>query len=95
MDQEIADGCPDGRFRPLSGISRQAMSAFMYRYAGSPAYVPPEAPDSPAFSDTAFGRPFFLEIHWLDAEGISEGYSDGTFRPDASVTRQAMFLVEK
>ncbi len=32
---------------------------------------------------------FFDAISWLAGEGIAKGYADGTFRPSASVTRQA------
>jgi len=35
-------------------------------------------------------HPFFEEIELLAASGITEGYDDGTFRPSANVTRQAM-----
>jgi hypothetical protein len=87
VDEGITTGYSNGRFLPLASISRQAMAAFMYRFAGEPAFT---APGMPAFSDVAVGRPFYDEIHWLDAEGISEGYVDGTFRPDANVSRQAM-----
>lgn len=32
----------------------------------------------------------YQEIGWLASAGITIGYSDGTFRPDAEVTRQDM-----
>jgi hypothetical protein len=83
----ISTGYEDGRFLPLASISRQAMAAFMYRYADEPPFT---APGTPAFSDVQVGRPFYDEIHWLASTGISEGYDDGTFRPDANVSRQAM-----
>jgi hypothetical protein len=83
----IGTGYEDGRFHPLSSVSRQAMSAFMYRTAHSPAFTPPATSE---FDDVAVGRPFYLEIHWLAHEGISTGYDDGGFHPDAAVTRQAM-----
>jgi hypothetical protein len=87
VDEGVVDGYPDGTFRPLQPVSRQAMAAFMHRLAGSPPIAP--HPTS-SFSDVAVGRPFYDEIHWLADEQISEGYDDGTFRPDATVTRQAM-----
>lgn len=83
----VVQGYPDGSFRPLQPVSRQAMAAFLYRLAGEPAFT---APAQPGFSDTTVGRPFYLEIHWLAGEGISAGYDDGTFRPDAAVSRMAM-----
>ena len=42
------------------------------------------------FSDVPDGHPFEEDITWMAVSGISEGYQDGTFRPSAPVTRQAM-----
>jgi hypothetical protein len=42
------------------------------------------------FSDVPVDHPFFWDIQWLAATGISTGYDDGTFRPDEPVSRQAM-----
>ena len=36
----IAGGYEDGTFRPTVPVSRQAMAAFLYRSAGSPAFRP-------------------------------------------------------
>jgi hypothetical protein len=84
----IGSGYEDGTFRGTAPVSRQAMAAFMFRAADAPAGY--RAPTTPRFTDTAVGRPFYREIHWLADEDISTGYSDGTFRPDANVSRQAM-----
>jgi hypothetical protein len=83
----IAGGFADGRFGPGLEVSRQAMAAFLYRLAGRPAFTPPS---HATFPDVPAGHPFFREIEWLANRGIAGGYSDGRFRPDASVTRQAM-----
>lgn len=83
----IATGFPDGSFRPAASITREAMAAFMYRAAGSPAFSDPT--ESP-FSDVATSHPFYTEIAWLDANGITTGYPDGTFRPGRPIARDAM-----
>ena len=85
--EAIAEGYPDGRFLAAASITRQAMAAFMYRWADEPPF---DAPDQPEFDDVLPGRPFYDEIHWLAETGVSTGYDDGTFRPDALVSRQAM-----
>lgn len=82
----ITQGYPDGTFKPLTSINRDAMAAFLYRLAGSPA-VPANAP---TFTDVAPSNQFYNEIRWLAAQGISTGYPDGTFRPLAPVNRDAM-----
>jgi hypothetical protein len=44
----------------------------------------------PPFSDVAVDHPFCAEIKWMREEGISTGFTDGTYRPSIAVTRQAM-----
>ncbi|SCQ70840.1 Surface layer protein A (S-layer protein A) [Propionibacterium freudenreichii] len=80
---------PDGtkEYRPLDSIHRDAMAAFMYRLAGSPAYT---APATSPFSDVATSNQFYKEISWLASTGITTGYGDGTFRPLDNVNRDAM-----
>ena len=86
-DQGISTGYPDGGFHPTANVSRQAMAAFMYRFAGSPAFTPPVT--SP-FNDVATDSPFYAEVTWMADAGISTGYADGGFHPAANVSRQAM-----
>ena len=43
-----------------------------------------------SFADVPTDHPFCPEIRWMADEGISTGYVDGTYRPAAPVTRQAM-----
>ncbi len=84
---------PDGSrtYRPLTSINRDAMAAFLYRYAGSPNYTLPVG--SP-FTDIGPADNFFLEVSWLAGQGISTGWvaSDGTasFKPVQPVARDAM-----
>ncbi|MDN4475685.1 S-layer homology domain-containing protein [Demequina sp. SYSU T00192] len=42
------------------------------------------------FSDVPEGAKGFAAITWLHEQGIAAGYSDGTFRPTASVTRRSV-----
>ena len=87
----IAKGSEDGTFRPLDAVTRQALAAFLYRSAGSPDFT---LPTVASFRDLPVGVPFFREIEWLTAEGVTTGFEnpDGTwsFRPLHGVTREAM-----
>lgn len=88
----ITEGYADGTFKPSSVVTRQAMSAFLYR-TKYPAHSPaPElAPcSSPPFSDVPADSPFCPYIQWMKVSGVGGGYPDGTFRPTATITRQAM-----
>jgi hypothetical protein len=44
----------------------------------------------PSFSDVPPGHAFFDDISWAAAEGIADGFEDGTYRPSLPVSRQAM-----
>jgi subtilisin family serine protease len=85
--QGITEGFPNGTFGAALSISRQAIAAFLFRYVDPPGFVPP---GTARFPDVPVGSTFFEEIEWLSSAGITGGFSDGTFRPGASVTRQAM-----
>ncbi len=86
-DRNVSTGWTDGTYRPLEPISREAMAAFLYRLSGSPEF---EIPGQSRFSDVNPGDPFYTEIAWLTATGITTGWDDGTFRPAAPITRDAM-----
>ncbi|WP_298461907.1 amidase family protein [uncultured Cellulomonas sp.] len=74
-------------FYPDRAMSRQAMAAFMYRYAG---VVHTPAPGRQTFDDVAPGSPFFAAIEWMAAEGLATGYDGDLFGPARPVSRQAM-----
>ncbi|NLH70298.1 MAG: S-layer homology domain-containing protein [Brooklawnia sp.] len=80
---------PEGTltYRPWQPIARDAMAAFFYRLAGSPAF---DAPATSPFTDITPSTPFYKEMTWMHSEGIATGYEDGTFRPWDPVNRDAM-----
>jgi subtilisin family serine protease len=87
----ISEGYQPGpTYRPGDAVSRQAMSAFMYRLAGSPAFADPA---SPTFGDVGTGNPFFTEIEWMAAEDITTGTAASPkplYKPADPVSRGAM-----
>jgi hypothetical protein len=82
----ISTGFGDGTYKPANAVTRQAMSAFMARFAEADLTPCTTQP----FSDVPTTNPFCREIQWMKAEGISTGFGDGTYHPLANVTRQAM-----
>ena len=82
---------PGGKeFRPVTPVNRDAMAAFMYRLAGSPAFTAPKV--SP-FRDVTPSTQFYKEITWLASKGISTGWDvpgGKEFRPVSPVNRDAM-----
>ncbi|MCL6423100.1 ExeM/NucH family extracellular endonuclease [Brachybacterium sp. JHP9] len=80
-----ADGTRE--FRPVTPIDRDAMAAFVYRYAGEPAA---SAPAAGPFSDVPAGLQYAKEIAWLKEQGITTGFPDGSYRPWGPMNRDAM-----
>lgn len=85
-DRGLLNGWSDGTFRPTRPIDRDAMAAVAYRWAGSPPYTPPRT--SP-YRDVPTTHPFYREITWARSMGYLRGWSDGTFRPNNQITRDA------
>lgn len=77
----LASGLPGGTFLPDKSLSRAETAAFLTR-----AYSLSEGKQSAHWSDT--------EKHWaaapiliMSSNGLVGGYSDGTYRPNQTVTR--------
>ncbi|MFW2514214.1 D-alanyl-D-alanine carboxypeptidase family protein [Demequina sp. SO4-13] len=83
----ITTGFADDSFRPGRYVSRAAFAAFLYRLEGRPDV---SEPADPPFRDLSPSHQFYREIVWMWREGITTGWSDGTFRPDTHITRDAM-----
>jgi hypothetical protein len=71
VQQRITFGWGDGTFRPNDPVERGAVAAFLYRFAGSPAYTP-TGPEP--FKDLSPSSGFYKEIRWLQAQGAAFGY---------------------
>jgi len=85
VEAGLAEGFPDGTYRPTEDVTRQAAAAFLYRAAGEPKVT-----TKLSFSDVPPGHEFYDAVAWMVEKGVAKGYKDGTFRPSAPVTRQAM-----
>jgi dipeptidyl aminopeptidase/acylaminoacyl peptidase len=79
----ITVGYPDGTFRPQSTVTRAQMATFLMRALDLP-------PGSQSFTDVPEGHAHATGIGAVAAAGITVGYPDGTFRPQATVTRAQM-----
>lgn len=83
---------PTGKplYKPSDAVSRQAMSAFLYRLSGDAFSPPAEA----TFADVPTTSAFFEQIEWMASTGISTGTAQLTgkplYKPTAAVSRQAM-----
>ena len=79
-------GYPDGTFKPDNTVTRAEAAAIFARvlpgFSESKEYE-----GKTAFSDVAENAWYKNYVNCLAAQGILDGYPDGTFRPENTVTR--------
>ncbi|QCU79032.1 peptidase [Citricoccus sp. SGAir0253] len=79
----ITTGYRDGTFRPEREVTRAEFASFLHR-----AIEPTSLGEQDAeFSDVSTSSTHYEAITWMASEGITRGYKDGTFRPNAPITR--------
>lgn len=78
----IMQGKLNGNFDHGETISRKTVAMILYRIMGEP-----KVSGSVKFSDVKQDR-YYNAILWANQVGIINGYNDGTFRPDDTLTRQ-------
>lgn len=79
----VLSGYGDGKFGIDDPVTREQMTAALWRYAGSPAAAPSEV-----FSDTAAISDWALPaVGWARGDGVLDGREGNRFAPKAEVTR--------
>ena len=86
-EKGIMKGVTATTFEPGTAVTRGMLVTLLYRNEGSPAVT------GASFSDVAAGRYFTDAVAWAAKNGIVTGFSDGTFRPDAPVSRQQLAVI--
>lgn len=86
VDKGVTEGYADGTFRPNAGVTRAEAATFLVRALGL------EVVESPtlSFSDTNDSAWYAGYVAALVDAGIVEGNPDGTFAPNATITRAAL-----
>lgn len=79
----LVSGYSDGTFGMDRGVSRNETAQILFRYRG-PSWTPPRA--SP-FRDLPTANVFYPAVTWLSAQGIGQGFSDGSWRGGQDITR--------
>lgn len=72
------------RWAALGAVAALAAGLFVGSLVGGVAIA------SHQFSDVPDGNPFHDDIAWMNDNNIANGFGDGTYRPGAPVSRQAM-----
>ncbi|MBP2218283.1 PKD domain-containing protein [Arthrobacter sp. CAN_C5] len=90
----LSTGYSDGTFRPLAPVNRDAMAAFMNRFAGEYCSIADaedyEAPQVAPFPDVPVNDQFHREISWMAENEITTGFPDGEYKRLQPVARDAM-----
>jgi hypothetical protein len=81
------DGVAAGRFAPDRPITREQMCALLARVLALPTAA---GTASPPYRDVPTSRWSAQAIAALSGRGVVDGFDDGTFRPQAPVTRAQM-----
>lgn len=84
----LMNGVTNDTFSPDSPVSRGMLVTILHRMAGSP-----DAAEAMTFSDVTPGMYYEAPIAWAAGNGIVNGYPDGTFAPENSVTREQMATI--
>ena len=82
-------GYADGTFRPDASVTRGQAAAMINRIL---KHVPKK---SASYTDVSSGHIFAHDIAAIQELGVINGFKDGTFRPDETMTRAQMAVIVK
>jgi len=89
MGSDIVLAYPDGLYRPEVAVSRDQMAVFIARaMAGGDAAVPKGKGGT--FTDVDPSQWAYDCIQYTSEAGVVQGYPDGSYQPDETVTREQM-----
>jgi hypothetical protein len=85
--QETCDGANRPYYRPGNNVTRGQLTKIVVVAASQVRGWALQNPATPSFSDVPAGSTFYTYIETAVCHAVLGGYSDGTFRPNASATR--------
>jgi hypothetical protein len=84
--KHVVKGMSDTAFAPEAHVTRAQFAALLLRSLG----LEEAKPATETFHDVASGAWYFGAVEGAFRAGLVKGYEDGTFRPDATITREEM-----
>ncbi|PIC98556.1 S-layer homology domain-containing protein [Sporosarcina sp. P29] len=84
--RHIIGGYPDGTFRPSESITRGQAAAIIVKMTK----LPTTHIKDPKFKDVSTANGYYKAIAALAQKGVINGYGDGRFGPNDSITRAQM-----
>ena len=83
----LMTGTSTTTFEPNTSFSRAMLVSVLHRLEGSPA------PAGSNFSDVNDGDWYAEAVNWAAEQGIVNGMEDGSFQPNAAITREQMAAI--
>ena len=87
IENDLMNGVGDNLFNPDGNLSRAMMVRILWNMEDQPTNV------SGSYSDVVAGAWYEKAVLWATANNIVNGYPDGSFGPDNSITRQEMAAI--
>ena len=82
------EGMENGDFAPNQTLTRAQLMQILYNQAGCP-----EVAGQGEFSDVAEISWYFEAVQWGAQQGVTQGYEDGSFRPNEPISRQQLAVM--
>ena len=87
-EKGLMQGVSEDIFQSATTTTRGMIATILYRMEGEPAVK-----NASSFRDVADGMYYTKAIAWAAANGIVNGYADGTFQPDQTISREQMAAI--
>ncbi len=85
VSEGIINGVAPGIMAPDTALNRAMLVTMLYRMA-----LPSGSAAAESFTDTDPGSYYYPALCWAVSQDIVRGYPDGSFRPDAPITREEL-----
>ncbi len=89
---EVTKGTSETTFGTIDGVTRQQMSAFLYRLFQAGKSLDDTAINTTSYKDLV-DRTYFGYISWADTMGIIKGTSETTFNPKGGIVLQDAYTM--
>ena len=88
VEKGIMNGYNKNEFGPNDTLSRAMLAQILYNNAGKPT-----AAKNTSCSDIKPGDWFASAVNWASENNIVTGFTDGTFKPGANITREQLAVM--